>query len=157
MGGLAFYLLLESGTRVGFFCEQLVLVEKTMVGEKTMEQEKGVEERRRFPRSYMDLPIEYRVTDKVHAHGGIVVNGSETGLLIHSVKDIPVGTKLNIVVLFPERFQLTDFEVLTEIVRKDLCDRKGWTGFEYGLRFDQIKEEDARKLKQLLKSRFRFR
>jgi hypothetical protein len=126
-----------------------------MAESDTTEQANKYEERRRCPRSFMDLPIEYRVTDKVHAHGGIVVNGSETGLLIHSVKDMPVGAKLNITVLFPERFQLTDFEVVTEIVRKDPCEKKFWRGFQYGLRFDQIQDEDAQKLKRLLKSRFR--
>jgi hypothetical protein len=138
-------------------CEQVLFPEVKMPVEETAERSGRGEERRGSPRASMDLPVEYRVTDRVHPHGGIVVNGSETGLLIHSVRDMPIGTKLNIVVLFPERFRLADIEVLTEIVRKDPCDRKGWTGFEYGLRFDQIREEDARKLKQLLKSRSRFR
>jgi hypothetical protein len=120
-------------------------------------QSKSFEERRRFPRSFMDLPIEYRVTDLPHAHGGVVVNGSETGLLIHSLKDMPIGTNLNIIVLFPERFQLANFEVGAEIVRKDSLWKENWHGFEYGLRFVWIKPEDADRLKQLLKSRFRLK
>jgi hypothetical protein len=123
--------------------------------EGAREQSKGHKEKRRFPRSFMDLPIEYRVRDVPHPYGGVVINGSETGLLIHSVRDLPVGTKLNIAVLFPAGFELTNFEVFTEIVRKEICWEEDWQGFEYGLRFIQIKEEDAQKLTQLLKKRFR--
>ncbi len=76
-----------------------------------MEKESDGEDKRRHPRLYLDLPIEYRFTDLPSAHGGIVVNGSETGFLIYSLKDIPIGTKLNITVLFPKGFQLANFEV----------------------------------------------
>jgi hypothetical protein len=123
--------------------------------EGVMGQTNKSEERRKFPRSFMDLPIEYRITDLPRAHGGVVINGSETGLLVHSVKDMPIGTNLNISVLFPERFQLTNFDVVAEIVRKDVCWEENWHGFEYGLRFVWIKPEDAGRLKQLLKNRFR--
>lgn len=123
--------------------------------EGAMEQSKGHKERRKFPRSFMDLPIEYRVRDALHPHGGVVINGSETGLLIHSVKDMPVGTKLNIGVLFPAGFELTNFEVFAEIVRKEVCWEENWQGFEYGLTFIRIEEEDSQKLAQLLKKRFR--
>jgi hypothetical protein len=98
----------------------------------------------------MDLPLEYRVINAPYAHGGIVVNGSEEGFLIYSVKDMPIGTKLNLVVLFPKGFELTHFEVVAEIVRKDLHWEEDWEGFEYGLKFLQMFEEDREKLKQLL-------
>jgi hypothetical protein len=107
-------------------------------------------DRRRYPRSLMDLPLEYRVINAPYAHGGIVVNGSEEGFLIYSVKDMPIGTKLNLVVMFPKGFELTNFEVVAEVVRKDLHWEEDWEGFEYGLKFIQIFEEDREKLKQLL-------
>jgi len=102
----------------------------------------------------MDLPLEYRVINAPYAHGGIVVNGSEEGFLIYSVKDMPIGTKLNLVVLFPKGFELTHFEVVAEIVRKDLHWEEDWEGFEYGLKFLQMFEEDREKLKQLLSGFF---
>jgi len=111
-------------------------------------------DRRRYPRSLMDLPLEYRVINAPYAHGGIVVNGSEEGFLIYSVKDMPIGTKLNLVVLFPKGFELTNFEVVAEVVRKDLHWEEDWEGFEYGLKFIQIFEEDREKLKQLLSGMF---
>jgi hypothetical protein len=109
-------------------------------------------DKRKCPRYYMDWPLEYRVINDPDAYGGIVVDGSEIGLRIHSVQDIPIGTKLNITVLFPKEFQLTNFEVVAEIVWKDLCLNEDWNGYQYGLKFIQIQEEDLRKLLQLLSS-----
>ena len=117
-----------------------------------MERSDEGQERRKFPRLVMDLPLEYRVINAPYAHGGIVVNGSEEGFLIYSVKDMPIGTKLNIVVIFPKGYELTNFELLAEIIRKDLHWEEDWEGFEYGLKFMQIFEEDRQKLKQLLSS-----
>ncbi len=119
-----------------------------------MESSTANHDRRRYPRSLMDLPLEYRVINAPYAHGGIVVNGSEEGFLIYSVKDMPIGTKLNLVVMFPKGFELTNFEVVAEVVRKDLHWEEDWEGFEYGLKFIQIFEEDREKLKQLLSGLF---
>ena len=121
-----------------------------------METSSANHDRRKYPRSLMDLPLEYRVINAPYAHGGIVVNGSEEGFLIYSVKDMPIGTKLNLVVLFPKGFQLTNFEVVAEVVRKDLHWEEDWEGFEYGLKFIQIFEEDREKLKQLLSGLFQI-
>ena len=104
----------------------------------------------------MDLPLEYRVLNAPFAHGGIVANGSEDGLLIYSVKDMPVGTKLDIVVLFPKGFELSNFELIAEVIRKDLHWEEDWEGYEYGIKFLQIFDEDRQKLKQLLDGRFQL-
>jgi hypothetical protein len=113
-------------------------------------------DRRRFPRVFMDLPLEYQIMDTSNAHGGLVINASETGLLIYSVKNIPIGTKLNIAVLFPKGFELANFEVLAEIIRKDLHFEENWEGYEYGLKFVQIMEEQYRKLRDLLSGRYQL-
>ena len=62
--------------------------------------------RRKHSRVILDLPLEYRLTNIPNAHGALVVNGSEMGLLIESVKHIPVGTNLNIAVLFPKGYEM---------------------------------------------------
>lgn len=118
--------------------------------ERGMEKSRDPRERRRFPRLLVDLPLEYRVMNAPYAQGGIVVNASEQGLLINSIKNMPVGTKLNIAVLFPKEFELADFEVVAEIIRKELHWEEDWEGYQYGLRFIKILEEDRQKLKQLL-------
>jgi len=112
-------------------------------------------ERRRFPRSLLDLPLEYRITSAPYAHGGLVVNASEGGLLIESVKDIPIETQLVIVVLFPRAYQLASLEVVAEIIWKAGHFKGDWQGWQYGLRFVKILKEDHHELKQLLGGRFR--
>ena len=118
------------------------------------------QERRSHPRFMIDLPLEYRDRDGSCLRGGMVVNVSEGGLLIETVRDIPVGTELNITVLFPQRFELADFKVVAKIVRKEAyCkeDWKGnqyWKGYQYGLEFIQISEEDRWKLNFLLDDQF---
>jgi hypothetical protein len=111
-------------------------------------------ERRRFPRAQLDLPLEYKVLNVPYAHGGLVVNASEAGLLIQSVKNIPLGTKLTTVVLFPRGFELASFEVLTEVIWKDIHRQDDWEGYHYGVNFVKIQEEDQKMLRQLLSGQF---
>ncbi len=115
-----------------------------------MEGPDRLKERRRPPRLLIELPLGYRVMNAPYSHGGLVANVSEVGLLINSIKNVPIGTKLNIEVLFPKEFELTNFELLAEIIWKDIHLEEDWEGFRYGLKFVQISEEDHLKLKQLL-------
>jgi hypothetical protein len=121
---------------------------------KGIEKNKDPRERRRFPRLWMDLPLEYRVINAPYAQGGIVVNASEEGLLINSIKNMPIRTKLNIAVLFPKGFELANFEVVAEIIRKELHWEEDWEGYQYGLRFTEILEADRHKLTQLLQGQY---
>lgn len=102
----------------------------------------------------LDLPLEYRTADVPYAHGGLVVNASELGLLVQSVKNIPVGTQLKIAVLFPKGYELANFEVLAEIIWKDLHWEEDWEGYQYGLKFVKMVETEYWKLKQLLEGQF---
>jgi hypothetical protein len=120
-----------------------------------MENLNEFKERRKYPRSLVDLPVEYRIKDLPHGHGGLVVNASEEGLLIHSVKDMPLGLKLNIAVLFLRGYELANFEVTAEIIWKDLHLYNQSEGYQYGLKIIQISEEDHWKLRQLLNSQFK--
>jgi len=115
-----------------------------------IESSNGLLEKRRHPRVLMDLPLEYQVLDAPYAHGGVVANASEAGLLILSIKSMPVGTKLNIAVLFPKEFQLSNFEVSAEITWKEIHWKEDWEGYKYGLKFIRILDEDQWKLKDLL-------
>ena len=77
-------------------------------------------DRRKYPRVYMDLPLEYRMKYDLHARGGIVIDASEKGFLIYSTEDIPLGTKLKIAVLFPIEYELANVEVFAEIIWKKI-------------------------------------
>jgi len=122
--------------------------------EETMESLRENQEREKDPKISLDLPFEYRMMNMPNAHGGLVINASQTGLLIKSIKDMPVGTNLDTAILFPNGFELADFQSLAEIVWKDIHLEHDWEGYQYGLKFTQIKEEDSWKLQQLLNGQF---
>ncbi len=107
------------------------------------------EDRRKYARSSLDLPLEYKMRGLPYAHGGMAINGSEGGLLIRCPRDISVGTELRISVLFQMGFALAAFEAWAEILRKD--DR--WeeeTGYYYAARLTRISEKDRLKLEYVL-------
>ena len=91
----------------------------------------------------MYLPLEYQLKHAPRACGGIVIDASETGFHIYSTENIPLGTRLKIDVLFPKKYELANFEVLAEIVWKKVSVDMRGKGFQYGLRFVQILEEDS--------------
>lgn len=109
-------------------------------------------EKRKYPRVHMDLPVDYWVKHESYAHGGIVVDASETGFLIFSVEDIPIGTKLKIAVLFPKEYELANFEVAAQIIRKKVAET-GEEGYQYGIKFTKILKEDYGKLRELFITR----
>ncbi len=119
-----------------------------------MENPGEFKDRRETVRSLVDLPVEYRIKDFPHVHGGLAVNASEGGLLIHSARDMPVGLRLRIAILFLAGYEFTHLEVAAEIIWKDLHDYNQTEGYQYGLKIIQILEEDRGKLKRLLSSQF---
>jgi hypothetical protein len=117
-------------------------------------------EKRAYPRFFIELPLEYRDKNDTSLRGGIVVNASEGGFLIESARDIPVGTELSVTVLFSMGFELANFRAVTKIVRKESYQKEDsngneyWEGYQYGLEFIQILDEDRWKLTWLLGGRF---
>ena len=105
-------------------------------------------EKRRYPRTSVDLPLEYEYSGDSCLRGAMVVNASEGGFLIESTRDIPVGTELSITLLFSREFELTNFKAVTKIVRKEPYSKENsngnrvWEGYLYGLEFIQIVEGD---------------
>ena len=106
-------------------------------------------EKRKYPRVYMDLPLDYWVKYDSHVRAGIVIDASETGFLIYSTENLPVGTKLRIDVLFPREYELANFEVFAEIIWKKFVEKQE-EGYQYGIKFVQIVGEDYWKLREFL-------
>ncbi len=106
-------------------------------------------ERRRHPRHSITLPLEYWETDD-SSYGGLVSNVSETGLLVHSVKDIPVSSELNIRVFFPDGYRFEGFRVTAKVLWKELHHETDWKIYKYGLEFTDVSEIDRRKLLKLI-------
>ena len=128
--------------------------------EETMEGPPNNKERRRYPRISINFPLKYQDKGDSSLCGGIVVNVGEGGLLIETVRDIPVGTELSITLLFPKGFESANFDATVKIVWRGprwKGDRKGneyWEGYRCGLEFTQISDEDRWKLNYLLGSWF---
>jgi hypothetical protein len=110
-------------------------------------------DRRKSPRVWMYLPLEYQMKYAPRASGGLVIDASETGFHIHSAEDVRIGTTLKIDVLLPKNYEMANVEVVAEVVWKKVSvDRRG-KGYQYGLKFVQILEEDSRALRRLLSDR----
>ncbi len=124
-------------------------------GKGTVRDSKYFKERRKYPRVLMDLPLEYIARQTTHARGGLVVDASETGLLIYSCEEIPIGTRLKIGVLFPKECELANFDVLAEIVWSKVDFEKEKKGYRYGVKFLYMLEEDHQELKQLLIGKYK--
>jgi hypothetical protein len=108
------------------------------------------ENRRKYPRVLFDLPFEYRTQYNPRARGGIVIDASEIGFLIHSVDSMLIGTQLKIIVLYPWEYTLANFQVFAKIVWKKIDKRGG--RYLYGLKFNGILAEGHYKLGELLRS-----
>jgi hypothetical protein len=111
---------------------------------------KHFENRRKYPRVLLDLPFEYRTEYSARARGGIVIDACEVGFLIHSTESLLVGTRLKIVVLYPNEYSLAKLSVFARIVWKQFDKRE--KRYLYGLKFNGILAEDHYKLKGLLRS-----
>ena len=111
---------------------------------------KHLEDRRKYPRVLLDLPFEYQREYSPHARGGIVIDASEVGFLIHSTENMLVGTRFKIVVLYPEEYSLAKLVVFARIVWKKLDARQ--KRYLYGLKFNEILVKDYYKLIGLLRS-----
>ena len=107
-------------------------------------------ERRKYLRVSINLPLEYRESDNSSPEGGLVNNLSETGMLIYSIKDIPIGSEFKTMVFFSNGFEFDGFRVNAKVIWKDFHFKTCWKGYKYGLQFVQLLEEDRRKLLNLL-------
>ena len=111
-------------------------------------------ERRQFHRTTLELPVEYQSLATSGLKGGLAINLSEGGGLIHLVSDLPVGAKLKVGVLFSEEFELSRAETTAQIVWKEVYWGEDWVGYEYGLKFVETNESDLSKLKEILSDGF---
>ncbi len=114
---------------------------------------KAPREKRKSERVLMYLPLEYQVKNAPYLHQGLVVNASEGGFLISSGKEMPIGTKLRLQLLFPKGFEHNNFEVEAEIVRKEDISEYKNEKYQYGTRFTRMSQDGQKKLKQLLTGR----
>jgi len=107
-------------------------------------------EKRKHPRTLITLPLHLQLNKKEAGYPGLTLDASESGLLIQTFKEMPVGIKIDIEVLFPKKLKWSNFKAEAEIIWKDISYWDDWEGYQYGLRFIQISNEDHLKLKEIL-------
>ncbi len=108
-------------------------------------------ERRGRSRVPLDLPLDYQIKGSGFRRAGTVRNGSETGLLICSGREIPVGTELDVDVMFADGHELAHFEGSVRVVRT-IVSEDDEQEYQHGVEFFQIDETNYRRLKRLLAS-----
>ena len=96
------------------------------------------------------LPLHFQANENEGTYSGLTFDASESGLLIQTLREIPVGIRIDIEVLFPKKLNLANFKAEATIVWKKVCNRKDWEGYQYGLKFIQVSKGDYLKLRQIL-------
>jgi len=119
-----------------------------------MRRSSGVKEKRRHRRILINVPVDFQNIDKENVSPGLVINLSQTGFLLQTFEEMPIGKRINIRVSFPKGFEVANFSAVVEIVWKDVCLREDWEGYQYGLKFIKVLNKDLPKLKHFLNDRF---
>ncbi|OGP99087.1 MAG: hypothetical protein A2026_19395 [Deltaproteobacteria bacterium RBG_19FT_COMBO_46_12] len=115
-----------------------------------MEKTSQNKEKRKDTRVLISLPLLLQINENEAVYTGLTVDVSESGLLIQSFKDMPVDTRLNVEVLFPKGFELSNFHGVADVIWKYIYYWEDWEGYLYGLKFTQILDKERLMLKQLL-------
>ncbi len=106
--------------------------------------------KRKYPRVLINLPADFWMTDKLKVVPALVRDLGEGGLRIQTFTEMPVGTKINIKVLIPKNLEVVNFRAVAEIVWKDGYLWDDWEGYQYGLKFIHMFNEDCLKIKLVL-------
>ncbi len=107
-------------------------------------------ERRDHPRTIISLPANFEITESGSSYPGLTIDASQSGLLIQTLKEMPVGIKLEIEFLLPGKLGLSRIRAETEIVWKGVSYWEDWEGYEYGLKITHISNEDYVELSRIL-------
>jgi c-di-GMP-binding flagellar brake protein YcgR len=109
-----------------------------------------VPEKRKSPRSDIDLPVKYSRTNLFFKHGR-AANASEGGLLICLPEKMDIGHHLVLKLFFPLHSGLNIIEAVVRVVWMNIHLRKDWTwDYRIGVRFEDISEADRVILKKFL-------
>ncbi len=107
-------------------------------------------ERRDHPRIRISLPANFEIKESGSSYPGLTIDASQGGLLIQTIKEMPVGIKLDIEVLLPKKLSLSEIRAEAEIIWKGVSYWEDWEGYEYGLKITHISNEDYTKLSAIL-------
>ena len=117
------------------------------------ESKKGVLaiERRKHPRFFVELPLDYSRKGNKGDFGGIIQNASEEGVLVYLPEKLDLGELLKIEIYFAKGLELNTIQGIAKVVWTDLAARESWREHRYGLQFQSIQKGTLQRLKGLLK------
>ena len=151
------YLRISRPTYLKYVYEGKIRAKKVGKGWKVLKSEldrflrgeKFIPERRRHPRFFVDLPIDYTLVENGRADVGSVANASEGGLMVLLNDRMEVGSRVFVFVPFILDSEQTGIKATCRIVWKDFEAATGGSRYQYGLQFTDINQEDVRKLREL--------
>lgn len=108
-------------------------------------------EKRKHPRLFVELPLDYARKGKKTDFGGIVKNASEGGILVYLPEKIDVGELLKVEIYFAKGLELQTVQGVAKIVWADLAAKETWKEHRYGLEFHSMPKGTIQKLRNLLK------
>ncbi len=126
---------------------------KKTIKEKKLQHKKGVLaiEKRKHPRFFLELPLDYSRKGKKTDFGGMVQNAGEGGILVYLPEKIEVGEMLKVEIYFAKGLELNTVQGMAKIVWADLAARETWREHRYGLEFHSMPKGMIQKLTNLLK------
>ncbi len=107
-------------------------------------------EKRKHPRFFVDLPVEYYKLGSLIKHDSKAMNASQGGLLLYSSEPLQIGEYLKLKLFFSSGSTLSAIETVAEVAWIDIHLGKGWGDYRTGVRFFDISPEDMSKLKKFL-------
>ncbi|OGP72785.1 MAG: hypothetical protein A2V86_08765 [Deltaproteobacteria bacterium RBG_16_49_23] len=124
-----------------------------MKREKKTEQKKRVSgiDKRKHPRFFVELPLDYSRKGKKPDFGGMVQNASESGIFVYLPEKIEVGETVKVEIYFAKGLELNTVEGTAKIVWADLAGKETWREHRYGLEFHSMPRGMIQKLRNLLK------
>ncbi len=115
-----------------------------------MDKPSDHKEKRRHPRVLVNIPVNLSIIGEPKRSPGMISDASETGLLVNTLKDMGLGTRVMIETSLARMDGSIDFKAVTEVVWKDIGLWEDLEGYLYGVKFIEILEGNHVQLKQIL-------
>ena len=120
------------------------------MGEKDMfEGSESVFERRRHPRFYGKLPVEYQRADSSKFRTGHTVNISEGGLMVSFSEPLQIGEQMGMRFYFSSVLGLVAIRAVVKVIWADNEENRDGS-FRFGVSYVSISPEDRASLKLFL-------
>jgi hypothetical protein len=127
-----------------------VLFRPCHILENQLKERPPFREKRKYPRAVVSLPVSLRINENGGGYPGFTVDASKCGLQIQTLKEIPVRTRLNVEIYFPDDLRHSSFSERAEVVWRDVSHWEDLEGYQYGIEFVQTSKENDLNLSKMM-------